>query len=204
LRVVPSGNSFLPILSYLSGTMYHDPAQVYQPEADTFLLLRVALSEVRPTDRVLEIGTGSGTVAAGLPEPSRIIVTDINPHAAVCARAKGLEVIRTDLFAGICGSFDLILFNPPYLPTKPEERIDDWLEYALDGGITGREAIQLFAEGAGRLLAPGGRILLLISSLTGLAEVSAIFERYGYRVSSVAEEPVEDEILYVLRITRPH
>ena len=184
--------------------MYHDPAQVYQPEADTFLLLRVALSEVRPTDRVLEIGTGSGTVAAGLPEPSRIIVTDINPHAAVCARAKGLEVIRTDLFAGICGSFDLILFNPPYLPTKPEERIDDWLEYALDGGITGREAIQLFAEGAGRLLAPGGRILLLISSLTGLAEVSAIFERYGYRVSSVAEEPVEDEILYVLRITRPH
>ncbi len=194
----------MPILSYLSGTMSHDPAQVYQPEADTFLLLRAALSEVRPTDQVLEIGTGSGTIAAGLPEPARIITTDINPHAAACAREKGLEVIRTDLFAGICGSFDLILFNPPYLPTLPEERIDDWLEYALDGGITGREAIRRFAEGAGRLLAPGGRILLLISSLTGLAEVSAIFETHGYRVSAVAEEPIEDEILYVLRITRPH
>jgi release factor glutamine methyltransferase len=182
--------------------MSYDPAQVYAPEADTFLLLRAAQAEVRPADRVLEVGTGSGTVAAGLPKTVRVLATDINPHAAACAREKGLDVIRTDLFSGLRGSFDLILFNPPYLPTQPEERIDDWLEYALDGGPTGREAIGRFAGMVGTILAPNGRILLLVSSLTGLPEVSAIFEKFGYRVSVFAEEPVEDEMLYVLRIAR--
>ena len=43
------------------------------------------------------------------------------------------------------GLFDLIVFNPPYLPTQPEERIDDWLEYALDGGVDGRAVITRFA-----------------------------------------------------------
>jgi len=183
--------------------MSYDPVQVYQPEADTFLLLKTAMAEIRPADRVLEVGTGSGTVAAGLPDQSRIVATDINPHAAACAREKGLEVIRTDLFAGIRGSFDLILFNPPYLPTQPEERIDDWLEYALDGGVTGRDAIERFAADVGNILAPGGRILLLISSLTGPAEVSAIFEAHDCQVSTIAEESLEDEKLHVLRIIRP-
>jgi len=192
----------LPIRTYISGTMLHDPAQVYTPEADTFLLLRIALLEIRPGDRVLEIGTGSGTVAAGLPETAQVFATDINPHAAACARKKGLEVVRADLFSGIRGSFDLILFNPPYLPTQPEERIDDWLEFALDGGITGRDAIGRFATEVGHVLAPGGRILLLISSLTGLPEVRVLFEKHGYLVSIFIQEPAEGEVLYVLRIIR--
>lgn len=199
---IVSGNPFLPGRSNLSGTMSYDPAQVYQPEADTFLLLRAAQSEIRPSDRVLEIGTGSGHIARELSRVAEIVVTDINPHAAFCARECGVEVVRTDLAAGIRGPFDLILFNPPYLPTLPEERIDDWLEYALDGGITGREVIERFAAEVGRILAFGGRILLLISSLTGLPETSAIFEKSGFRGAVVAEESLEDEKLYVLLITR--
>ncbi len=104
-----------------------------------------------------------------------VVATDINPHAVFCAQKKGIEVVQNDLFSGIRGTFDLILFNPPYLPTLPEDRIDDWLEYALDGGMSGREVIIRFAEDAGRVLAPGGRILLLISSLTGLPEVAIFF-----------------------------
>lgn len=172
------------------------------PEADTFLLLRAALSEVRPSDRVLEVGTGSGHIARELSRVADVAATDINPHAVSSARECGVAVVRTDLTAGIRGIFDLVIFNPPYLPTQPEERIDDWLEYALDGGITGREIIERFAEEAGRILAPDGRILLLISSLTGLPETGAIFEKSGYRVFTLAEESLEDEILYVLRITR--
>lgn len=192
------------ILSYHSGTMSHDPAQVYVPEADTFLLLRAAKSEVRPSDRVLEIGTGSGHIARELSFVGEVVATDINPHAVSSARERGVDVVRTDLAAGIRGTFDLVLFNPPYLPTRPEERIDDWLEYALDGGITGREVIERFAKEVGQNLAPEGRILILISSLTDLPETSAIFEKSGYHVSVVAEESLEDEKLYVLRITHGH
>ena len=113
--------------------MPYYPAQVYQPEADTFLLLAAAQAEVRPGDRVLEVGTGSGCIAAALARDCEIVATDINPHAVFCARQKGIDVVRSDLFSGIRGTFDLIIFNPPYLPTQPGERIDDWLESALDG-----------------------------------------------------------------------
>jgi release factor glutamine methyltransferase len=182
--------------------MIPDPAQIYQPEADTMILLRAARSEVNAGDRVLEIGTGSGLIAAELARDYDVVATDINPHAAFCAREKGLEVIRGDMFSGIRGKFDLVIFNPPYLPTQPEERIDDWLEYALDGGPDGRRVIERFARDVGSVLAPAGRILLLVSSLTGPESVSTIFVTLGYSRICVSEEHVEDEILYVLKFSR--
>ena len=180
--------------------MPYNPMQVYQPEADTYLLLEAARKEVKAGDRVLEVGTGSGLIAAEIAKITRIVATDINPHAVISARDAGVDVVRTDLFAGIRGPFDLVLFNPPYLPTQPEERMEDWLEYALDGGESGRTVIARFAAEAGRVLAPGGRILLLISSLTGLSEVSDIFTRHGYTVEVVAQQVVEDEVLCVLKM----
>lgn len=179
------------------------PDQVYLPAEDSYLLLRAALREVGETDRVLEVGTGSGCVAAGLSGRAAVVVaTDINPHAVECARARGVAVVRTDLFAGLSGPFDLILFNPPYLPTGPGERIDDWLEYALDGGPTGRATIERFIADAGRVLSPFGRILLLVSSLTDPGAVREFFARQGFVSFIVDEEQVEDETLYVLRAMR--
>ena len=80
--------------------MSHDPDQVYQPEADTFLLLRAAQAEVKPGDRVLEIGTGSGFIASELARITGVVATDINPHAVMCARGCGVEVVQSDLFSG--------------------------------------------------------------------------------------------------------
>jgi len=182
--------------------MPYDPLQVYQPEADTHLLLDAARKEVKPGDRILEVGTGSGLISRELAKVSGVVATDINPHAVLCARKAGIDVVRTDLFAGIRGSFDLILFNPPYLPTQPEERMDDWLEYALDGGESGRAVIERFARNIGDVLAPGGRILLLISSLTGLSDVQALFAGQAYSVGIAMQQMVEDEMLYILKIIR--
>jgi len=179
------------------------PDQVYPPAEDSFLLLRAALREVRPADCVLEVGTGSGYVAAGLlGRAAGVVATDINPHAVECARARGVAVVRTDLFAGLSGPFDLILFNPPYLPTFPEERIDDWLEYALDGGPTGRAVIERFVADIGRVLSPIGRVLLLVSSLTGPDAVRELFAGQGFVSFIVDSEPLEGETLYVLRAMR--
>ena len=182
--------------------MLHDPAQVYTPEADTYLLLDAARVEVKAGDRVLEIGTGSGLIAAELAQVTGVVATDINPHAVLCARQKGVDVVQSDLFCGIRSTFDLIVFNPPYLPTQPEERINDWLEHALDGGLNGRVVIGRFAGQAGRVLAPKGRILLLISSLTGLPEVRDLFFKEGFVSEILLRKAVEDETLYVLRIVR--
>ena len=175
------------------------PPEVYSPAEDTFLLLNAGLRIIRPGDRVLEIGTGSGEIAAHLQDAgAQVVATDINPFAASYAHSRGVPVIRCDLFAGICGTFDLILFNPPYLPTAPDERIDDWFEYALDGGEDGRETIKRFLADAPAFLSKNGRILLLISSLTGISEVSKLFADAGMITFVVSEESHEGEKLLVL------
>lgn len=182
-----------------------DRTQIYFPSDDTYLLIKAARSEVKPADRVLEIGTGSGAVAKSVSEVTPdVLAVEINPHAAKYAHeVNGIEVIRGDLFDPICGEFDLVLFNAPYLPTDPEERIDDWLEYALDGGPTGREVVERFIHEAPPHLSTVGRILLLISSLTGIDDVLKICHTEALIALVVAEEKQEDgEILYVLRISR--
>lgn len=175
--------------------------EVYQPAEDTFLLLKAALAEARLADRVLELGCGSGFVSQELgPRVARILATDINPHAVRAARARGIEVIRADLFRGIKGKFDLILFNAPYLPTQPEERTGQWIDRALDGGENGRETVDRFIEDLAGHLRPGGRALLLISSLTGLEEVRRKAAAAGLTAEVVAEERCFFERLYVLRL----
>ncbi|HWQ63345.1 MAG TPA: HemK2/MTQ2 family protein methyltransferase [Methanospirillum sp.] len=185
-------------------SFHADPDQVYQPAEDSFLLLKTAKSEVRSSDRVLEIGVGSGYVSTGLLSSCRLLVaTDKNPHAASIAHNAGVQVVRADLAAGLCGPFDLILFNPPYLPTAPSERIDDWLELALDGGPTGRDVIIRFLQEVPSLLSSEGRVLLLISSLTGPEEVEDLVRENRLVSTTVAEERVEGgEILLILRLSR--
>ena len=182
-----------------------DTSQIYFPAEDTYLLIKAARAEVQPTDRVLEIGTGSGAVAKSVSEITPVVVAvEINPHAARYAHeVNGIEVIRGNLFDPICGEFDLILFNAPYLPTDPAERFDDWLEYALDGGPSGREVVGRFLCEAPARLSTFGRILLLVSSLTGIHEILNLCHAQGFIALVAAEERQEDgEILYVLRISR--
>lgn len=183
-----------------------DP-RVYSPSEDTFLLLAAAERECRDSDRVLEVGCGSGYISSrlrsGRPGDCPVILaSDINPHALRATRDSGLEVVRADLLSGIRGLFDLVIFNPPYLPTSPDERIDDWLEYALDGGPDGRSVIARFIGDVGRVLDPRGRFLLLVSSLTGIREVLTLLEDAGYSPDIVLREMVEGEELLVIRARR--
>jgi release factor glutamine methyltransferase len=172
--------------------------QVYPPDDDTFLLLGAALALVASGEKVLEVGCGSGFISAGLSPRADVIGTDINPHALVQSREAGVEVVRTDLLAGIRGLFDTVICNPPYLPTRPDERVGDWLEYALDGGEDGTAVIRRFAEQVGRVLAPGGRVLLLVSSLTNPSLVRDIFREQGFSGSTFSEYRMEGETLSVL------
>ncbi len=177
-----------------------DPSQVYPVREDTLLLLAAALAELKPSDRVLELGTGSGYVARHLAgKVALIVATDVNPHACRAASSPGVGVARADLTAGIRGQFDLVLFNAPYLPTKPEERLEDWLEEALDGGETGREVIARLLPDLPRVLAPGGRLLLVISELTGEGEVLRLLGDAGFRAWVVREERIEGERLVVMQ-----
>ncbi|MFZ2497639.1 HemK2/MTQ2 family protein methyltransferase [Methanosarcina sp.] len=184
-----------------------DTDLVYEPAEDSFLLAEAAFKEVKPGMHILEVGTGSGFVSAVLLANLKdisLVATEINPHAARCAKANGVEVIRTDLFRGINPVnpeilFDLILFNPPYLPTSREERVPGWLNYAFDGGISGRETLDRFLDEVRNYLRPGGKILVLISSITGLGDVKDKMEKLGFAVDIVERKKVSFEELLVVK-----
>jgi SAM-dependent methyltransferase len=100
------------------------PPEVYQPSEDSYLLA----NNIVPRGRVLEIGTGSGIIAITLAKKGHdIVATDINPKALSTARQNALangvvghvNIVRADLLRGMRGPFDTVVFNPPYLPSRP-------------------------------------------------------------------------------------
>ena len=180
-----------------------DDAVVYQPAEDSGLLAEAAVAEAH--GRVLEVGTGSGWVAGRIAEERDLDVvgSDLNPHAARQARERGVEAVVADLLAPFrADAFDTVCFNPPYLPTDPDNEWDDWMEHALSGGESGRELIEPFLADVGRALAPDGVVLLLVSSLTGYDEVLDLVDAAGFAAEPVVEESFPFETLTVLALRR--
>ncbi len=176
---------------------------VYQPAEDSGLLAKAAIDSLVEPDLVLEVGTGSGWVAQQVAEhtDARVIGSDLNPHACQQARERGVEAVRADLLAAFAdGVFDAVLFNPPYLPTDPENEWDDWMEHALSGGEDGRRLIVPFLNDVERVLAPGGEVYLLVSSLTGYDIVVELAEDVGFSVDEVVQESYPFEVLSILRL----
>lgn len=177
--------------------------EVYQPAEDSALLASAAVEATETGDRVLEVGTGSGWVAAQIADlrDAHVVASDVNPHACRQARDRGLEVVRGDLVSPFAAdAFDLIAFNPPYLPTDPDNEWDDWMETALSGGETGRRLVEPFLERVGRVLTPTGRVLLLVSSLTDREAVETAAREAGFESEAVREESYPFETLWILRL----
>lgn len=178
-----------------------DGPDVYRPAEDSGLLAEAAIEAAH--GRVLEVGTGSGWVAERIAEERglRVVGSDRNPHAAAEARERGVEGVVADLVTPFRDdAFDTVCFNPPYLPTDPENEWDDWMEHALSGGESGRAVIEPFVAEVGRVLAPGGVVLLLVSSLTGYDAVIDLIEAAGFEHGVVREESFPFESLSVLAL----
>lgn len=189
--------------TYRSRTVRLIP-NVYEPAEDSELMVDALLGTIQEGERVLEIGCGSGIVSVFAMEHSQQVVgVDLNPHAVQCARMNGVDVIRTDLFAGIKGTFDLIMFNPPYLPTSADEVLGGLDDLMVSGGHDGRKTIERFLACLGEHLSPNGRVLLLVSSLTGIEEVCSMMQRAGLDVEPVVRSRHFFEELVVLKGWHP-
>lgn len=178
--------------------------QVYGAAEDSHLLATTAVGRIQRDDLVLDLGTGSGYVGRQVSEAcdARVVASDLNPHACRRARDEGLAAVRTDMVAGFGDdAFDWVLFNPPYLPTPEEREWDDWMERALSGGQDGRAVVNPFLASVRRVLAPGGRALLLVSSLTGLDAVRNTARNEGLVTTEAADESYPSERLVVLELS---
>ncbi|KAF6385179.1 N-6 adenine-specific DNA methyltransferase 1 [Rhinolophus ferrumequinum] len=153
-------------------------SDVYEPAEDTFLLLdalEAAMAELKGVEICLEVGSGSGVVSAFLASmigPQALyICTDINPKAAACtletARCNKVHIqpIVTDLVKGLLPRLkekvDLLVFNPPYVVTPPEEVGSHGIEAAWAGGRKGREVMDRFFPLVPDLLSQRGLFYLV-------------------------------------------
>jgi release factor glutamine methyltransferase len=173
---------------------------VYRPSEDSYLLSKCVERLVKGI--VLDMGTGSGiqaVTASMKPDVSHVLAVDINPLAieAVKLRARDMGVIDkmefvvSDLFDNVDGVFDWIVFNPPYLPSEGGLQDRTW-----DGGQGGADVIGRFLDDAMTHLRPGGSILLIVSSETGI-----VLEKYGYKWVVEEEAPLFFETLYCLKLS---
>lgn len=175
--------------------------KVLSPRADTETLVEAAL-QLLPNDNpttILDLGTGSGCIIESLllERPSaQGVAVDISAEALKVAKenaenlgvANRLKFIQASWFYAdfaprLAQKFDLIVTNPPYIPTKdiatlmPEVQKYDPL-LALDGGTDGFDSYKRIAELAPILLKDGGYILL--EAGIGQAEqIAEIFATHG-------------------------
>jgi release factor glutamine methyltransferase len=118
-------------------------------------------------------------------------------------KIPNVRYVVSDFFDGVSGRFDAIIFNPPYLPTEYNERVDGKLNLAFDGGKDGRKVLDRFLSIFDEHLKPGGILLLLQSSVNGPVKTRRALERLGYKVDLLGREDFFFESIWVVRAVKP-
>lgn len=125
--------------------------RVLIPRQDTELLAEEALKRLRPGARVLDLCTGSGCIAISLKKIRAdldVTASDLSGQALEIARENAkrlmtdIDFVQSDLLEELSGAFDMILSNPPYIPTKTIDTLMEEVRFhdpkmALDGGADG-------------------------------------------------------------------
>ncbi|KAF9506807.1 hypothetical protein BS47DRAFT_1304773 [Hydnum rufescens UP504] len=217
-----------PDLSHLTP---EDFEEVYDPAEDTFLLLDALEHDVGTLKGLcprlcIEIGSGSGCVSsflAGILGPSHALYlcTDINARAALCTARTGaqnntpLDPVVTSfaspLMERLKHSVDILLFNPPYVPTSISEAsaaqdVSDGvgIASAWAGGMDGMEVTNQFLAFVDDLLAPRGLFYLVAVAPNNISDITTrMKDSYGLKSHIVLERRAGREHLFVIKFARP-
>ena len=187
---------------------------VYEPREDSFLLAN-SLPKIQGLE-VLDIGCGTGiqSINASQKGAKSVLAIDINPQAIEntkqnCTAQKigNVSAMESNLFEKIPQKFDVIIFNPPYLPSEPTVPIppfksDEIKEPELDGGKNGFEIIKEFIIRTGEHLKPKGMVFFLASSLNNFQELEKLLAKKGFGFEIAAQEKFFFEELRVYKFIK--
>jgi release factor glutamine methyltransferase len=145
------------------------------PRPETEHSVECALEKSPGVKRVIDVGTGSGALAVtlALELRTRAVATDISPPALTVARENArslganVDFVCCDLLSGIGVKFDLVVSNPPYVPDGEipglQREVREWEPHvALSGGEDGADLYRRLIPEAGRVLNPGGWLVMEI------------------------------------------
>jgi len=173
---------------------------VYPPSDDSILLIKTLV--VRPGERILELGCGSGIVSMHCVKNGAIVTCgDINKKAVALTKRNmslnSLEatVIETDIYSNVEGRFDTIVFNLPYLPVDEEGD----LARSWSGGEDGLGPLPGLISGAYDHILPNGRLVVVVSSQMDQERLRSVLD--GLKVTVLDELPLFFEKVGILEIT---
>ena len=196
-------------LQYLTGTQdfmgytFRVTPDVLIPRQDTESVIEAVVEGNYPHESILDVCTGSGCIAISLClmlKPDVCIGTDIDEKALEIAKENGRRLApmvkfkKSDLFSGVDGSFDLIISNPPYIPTKdcmelmPEVK-DHEPMLALDGKEDGLYFYRQLVGTAPKHLNGGGTLVFEIGYDQGAA-VKTMMEEAGFSSVEIKKDLV--------------
>jgi release factor glutamine methyltransferase len=179
--------------------------EIYEPAEDSYLLsdtLKISLKNKQKTSKILDMGSGSGIQAQTCRELGfqNILTADINPEAVKLLKSKNFDAIETNLFSNLKDKFDIIIFNPPYLPEDIQEPKDSRL--ITTAGKKGYEIILKFLKQAKIHLNKNSVIFIVISNLSNPEELKLKLkkENLNYEIKELASKKLFFETLYVWEI----
>ncbi|XP_031353989.1 methyltransferase N6AMT1 [Photinus pyralis] len=188
---------------------------VYEPSEDTFLLLDALESELTYIESlkpllIVEVGSGSGivitSVASFFKNEALYFSSDINPCACLCtlktASLNNVHVhcINMDLLFNFKSTFDIVIFNPPYVCTEMSE-ISPGINRAWAGGLDGRVIIDRFLLHLEHVLKPKGVCYMVAIKENKPYE---IIEKMScnFNACVVKKRKILGEHLFVLRLIK--
>ncbi|KAK3010290.1 hypothetical protein RJ639_010795 [Escallonia herrerae] len=198
--------------------------EVYEPCDDSFALVDALLADRtnllahHPT-LCMEVGCGSGYVITTLAlileleaNGAYYIATDINPHAVRVTRqtleAHGVqaELINTDIASGLEKRLerlvDVMVVNPPYVPTPEEEVGRVGIASAWAGGDNGRSVIDKILPVADKLLSDRGWLYMVFLSANNPSQICIQMREKGYAARIVVQRSTEEESLHIIKFWR--
>lgn len=172
---------------------------IYHPREDSYLLQKIVKRKSKGKT-FLDMGSASGiqSETAIKAKAKSVLALDIQEDVIKHLKKKKIPCIKSDLFSKIKDKFDLIAFNPPYLPE--DKREDRQSQIATTGGKQGDEIILRFLKQAKPHLSKNGIILLVISSLTPQSRIKSLMKKIGLTHRILAEKKLFMEKLWVWEI----
>ncbi len=171
---------------------------VFRPISDTWLLAGALDEEpLLRGGRVLDLCSGSGALAvrAALGGAREVVAVDVSRRAVATIRLNAtlnrtrVRAVRGNLFSAVPGErFDVIVSNPPYVPSERDELPTRGPERAWDAGHDGRAVLDTICAGAADHLCPGGVVLLVHSSLLGFDATAEALSAGRLEVDVAASE----------------
>ncbi len=172
---------------------------IYEPEEDSYLLEKYVKKYAK--GKVLDLGSGSGIQAeATLEKTKDVLAVDIDKECVKYLKKKGINAKYSNLFSNVKEKFDLIIFNPPYLPD--EELEDKESKKITTGGKYGYEILERFFSQVNEHLNKNGKILIVFSSLTKKSKVDKIIKQNKLKFKLLEEQKLFFEKIYCYLIER--